>query len=435
MSTVVVSNVHFEPTGNNRIQVENSGISIYQNGVSKLSANVSGISISNNTNTVNLTIAQANAKLIGSYTITTKNTAPSKHINVGTVYSKSSYPTLSSIVEPSPADAIFVERTSANTNTALILYDIAYGNGVWVVVGANTVGTLLGGSIQSSTDGLTWTNRTVANTNKMYGVGYGNGIFIAVGSNGALQTSTDGTTWTNRTSNSNNQDLYNVAYGNGVYVAVGGAVNPNGTIISSTDGTTWIRRTAANVFALTSVAFGNGTFVVAGGNAAGSGSLQSSTDGTTWTNRTVANSNPMSCIAYGNGIFVTGSDTSPTIQYSTDNGVTWSQDSVSGILSYTRSIVYGNGIFMAVGAGGIAVSTDAITWSSRTTRSALASATVVRGIEYNDNVFYMCGNSGGPKLQSSVISSTEFYVRPHIGLPNDSSNNYIYATAYIRATE
>jgi hypothetical protein len=76
------------------------------------------------------------------------------------------------------------------------------------------------GSIQTSTDGTTWTNRTTANTNAQNAVAYGNGLFVSVGVSGSFQTSTDGTTWINRTA-ANVSDQNGVTYGDGVFVAVG----------------------------------------------------------------------------------------------------------------------------------------------------------------------------------------------------------------------
>jgi hypothetical protein len=56
----------------------------------------------------------------------------------------------------------------------------------------------------------------------LYCVTYGNGTFVVVGSGGTILTSSDGVTWTQRTSGTSNR-LYGVTYGNGTFVAVGGA--------------------------------------------------------------------------------------------------------------------------------------------------------------------------------------------------------------------
>ena len=61
-----------------------------------------------------------------------------------------------------------------------------------------TVGN--GGTILTSSDGTSWTERTSGKTNYLYGVTYGNGLFVKVGDSGTILTSSDGTSWTQRTS-------------------------------------------------------------------------------------------------------------------------------------------------------------------------------------------------------------------------------------------
>jgi hypothetical protein len=77
-------------------------------------------------------------------------------------------------------------------------YDIAYGNGVFVVVGKNTAN---GVSIWTTTNGTSVTLQTLPagfNTGASYvlTVVYTNSLFIAVTNVGAVATSTDGVTWT-----------------------------------------------------------------------------------------------------------------------------------------------------------------------------------------------------------------------------------------------
>src|SRR5690606_21850927 len=101
------------------------------------------------------------------------------------------------------------------SGTSNDLYDIAYGNGLWVVVEDN-------GMIRTSTNGIPWTSRYSSPTHELYGVAYGNGLWVAVGENGRVMTSTNGTSWTVRIGGSTNYStLQDVAYGNGLWVAVG----------------------------------------------------------------------------------------------------------------------------------------------------------------------------------------------------------------------
>jgi len=56
------------------------------------------------------------------------------------------------------------------------------------------------GTILTSPDGTTWTERTSGTPEYLIGVTYGNGLFVTVGYLGTIFTSTDGTSWTKRTS-------------------------------------------------------------------------------------------------------------------------------------------------------------------------------------------------------------------------------------------
>jgi len=69
----------------------------------------------------------------------------------------------------------------------------------------------LGGTILTSSDGTTWTERTSGTSEYLRGVTYGNGLFVTVGWEGTILTSSDGTTWDNRTSGTTNT-LYGVTY-------------------------------------------------------------------------------------------------------------------------------------------------------------------------------------------------------------------------------
>src|SRR5690606_19716975 len=81
--------------------------------------------------------------------------------------------------------AVFHSGTSEN------LYGVAYGNGLWVAVGAT-------GTILTSTNGTPWVGRASGTTSHLRGVAYGNDLWVAVGDSGTIRTSTNGTSWTSR---------------------------------------------------------------------------------------------------------------------------------------------------------------------------------------------------------------------------------------------
>jgi len=153
------------------------------------------------------------------------------------------------------------------------------GSNIMVAVGTS-------GNLYSSTDsGATWASRTSGfGANSIWHVAFGNGLFVAVGANGTITTSTDGITWTARTAGVSTNALTCVVYANSLWVAVGfGANGGTGGITTSTDGTTWTKRTTPTTSAtqLNSVAYGGGYWVAVGEVNTRNGYY--STDAITWT--------------------------------------------------------------------------------------------------------------------------------------------------------
>ena len=105
----------------------------------------------------------------------------------------------------------------------------------------------------SSTDGITWAQRTLPSTGNWRPVTYGNGVFVALayGSTTAA-SSTDSITWTARTLPLS-ANWQSVAYGAGVFAAV--AVYSTNAA-SSTDGITWTERTLPSSAGWYSVTYG-----------------------------------------------------------------------------------------------------------------------------------------------------------------------------------
>jgi hypothetical protein len=61
-----------------------------------------------------------------------------------------------------------------------------------------------GGGGGKSGVGATWTLRNLGQPHNLFGVAYGNGLFVAVGNDGTILTSPDGVSWTQRTSGTSN---------------------------------------------------------------------------------------------------------------------------------------------------------------------------------------------------------------------------------------
>ncbi len=173
------------------------------------------------------------------------------------------------------------------------LTSVAFGNGTFVAIAAPPIPTATGPAIPvriaTSTDGLTWTARSLNNTlfrpyisrvrflNGRFIVAYGGQTAADFGSSRAdfYATSTDGVTWTNLPQSST-AGFTELIFVNGRYYNVGSA------IISSADLTTWTTHPTplTGIFSYLDIAFGNGRFFA---TTNGAGGTVTSTDGTTWT--------------------------------------------------------------------------------------------------------------------------------------------------------
>ena len=135
--------------------------------------------------------------------------------------------------------AINVTNTSSTSDT----FDIAINDSAIVPVATPTYVAVAynNQTAASSTDGITWTQRTLPGSFSWYSVTYGDGTFVAMARSSpeATAASTDGITWTQGT-----LPVFaywqSVTYGDGTFVAV--AMNSTAAA-TSTDGSTWIQRT------------------------------------------------------------------------------------------------------------------------------------------------------------------------------------------------
>jgi hypothetical protein len=145
---------------------------------------------------------------------------------------------------------------------------VAYGGTQFVAVAQQELFT--------SPDGITWTKQTPARLDLLSDVAWGNGVFVVVSVNGNIQTSVNGMDWTETHSIPlGGLYLYRVAYGNGRFVVVGS----DGYALVSLDGVRWIRQETGTLEWLAGLTFVNGFFV----GMTRSSSIVSSKDGMQWT--------------------------------------------------------------------------------------------------------------------------------------------------------
>jgi hypothetical protein len=222
---------------------------------------------------------------------------------------------------------------------------IAYGNGIFVATSGTT-------RVMSSTDAVTWTERTPAVNLYWFDITYGNGKFIATGFGGSplAMSSTDGITWAT-TNIPANVNWRGITYGNNLFVSVGNdvsAVGASGSVATSPDGVTWTRRIVPQTYLWNSVAYGSGSFVAVSQDGTGSNRVMTSPDAINWTMRNATEANTWLDVTYGNGSFVAVSSNGTNRVMTSPDGITWTAMSAAATSSW-RSITYASGSFVAVG--------------------------------------------------------------------------------------
>jgi hypothetical protein len=185
-----------------------------------------------------------------------------------------------------------------------------WGENLFVIAGTGT------NRIQTSPDGVTWTQRTGFPATTPQSASYGNGTFVTTWSSGAIYTSPDGITWTSQTGV--NATAACSGYGGGLFVTAGAS----GEIQTSANATSWTARTAGASYTGTwrGHAYGHGMHVLVGDT----GEIQTSPDGITWTHRTSGVSAALRGVGYGNGVFVVATDAHGYALISRD-GINWTK--------------------------------------------------------------------------------------------------------------
>ena len=152
------------------------------------------------------------------------------------------------------------------------------------------------GTVVTSSNGLSWTWRTVTNRIRLQGIAYGKGLYVITGMGGTILTSADAVNWTTQSSPTNVY-LQTATYGNGRFVAAG----TRGVIVTSDNGTNWsVQQTPAGWIEFEHITFGAGHFVVVGED----GTLVSSTNGVNWTSHYTGSHNNLRCVDYAQGAFM-----------------------------------------------------------------------------------------------------------------------------------
>ncbi|MGA2506940.1 MAG: hypothetical protein ABSF80_05630 [Chitinispirillaceae bacterium] len=336
------------------------------------------------------------------------------------------------VVGPGSANAQLQWTVVSPVPTSNNLQSITYGNGQYVAVGD-------AGTILTSPDGLVWTSRTSGITTRLWSVTYGNGLYVTVGDSGGgsgrILTSANGVSWMNRVSGTSN-NLVSLTYGNGLYVAGGErwykGISDSESMRISSNGITWSRDTTTGLAygnSLAYLTYSNGLYIVLTPYPYYSDPIHynvffmcdifASSDCKNWTKcwtTPIVNINQESeyftSVTYGNGrwIAVGGEDVGgmfggpPTDHSATSlNGITWDTTSVFAHYNiWYTSVTYGNGLFVAVGDGGVIyTSLDGLT----DTVNVSGATSNLNSVIYGNGLFVAVGNNG------TILTSSTTAVR------------------------
>lgn len=224
--------------------------------------------------------------------------------------------------------------------------------------------------VATSTNGTDWTvtQQATPDGNGMYGIAYGNGIFMASNFSQSVLTSTDGATWTERTVTGATETLRNVTFTDDEFIVI--PSNGNMAYLSS-NGTSWESFTSNLSDFFFIEAFGSiGDNVFAGGNTANGPGLAYASDTSGFMSSTLDGAPDKGFItgfASGQGVVAAsgGNFFDPQVGYifaSSDNGVSFVLDT-DQLSHVANDIVYANGLWVIIGEG-YAAYTDSISGGS-----------------------------------------------------------------------
>lgn len=260
-----------------------------------------------------------------------------EEINHGEVWLSDFLDNISSAVVPQKVKKFPPTFTNVNYNPGARMYDCAYGNNLYVMVGEN-------GKIVTSPDAVTWTDCSISDvTDDFYYIAYGNNMFVAAGTNGLMYKSTDGNNWTSISGFT--KDVISLVYGDGVFARLGTCETNTSlnAVTISTDGVTWTQvYTSATVTCLTFVDFDpyyrKPQFV---GIGSGGITIYGWEGGTDWGLSYAQSENTYYSIAYGNSSYVACDDTKI---YHSPDGLIW--ETIGDFrTSHLHGVYFHDGVF------------------------------------------------------------------------------------------
>jgi hypothetical protein len=247
---------------------------------------------------------------------------------------------------------------------------VTYGNGMYVAVGD-------AGTVLVSRDAAAWTVARVDTMAGLKAVHWDGRRFVAVGDRGTVALSSDGLEWTVRSVGSED-GLSGVASGGGRLVAVGA----NGAIFWSVGGGAWQRADAPTSSQLAAVTWSGTQFVAAESwwsgdpGAVATAGILVSPDGLAWSRTAIPEAmsfqaltgNGSRLVAAGAYCVIPGASPDgwcypgALVSVSDDGGTSWSTVKLEKLAAF-GGVVWTGSQFLALQAGAVLTSPDAMSWA------------------------------------------------------------------------
>jgi len=305
-------------------------------------------------------------------------------------------------IQTSPDGMQWTDRTSVATGDQET-------NDVMLTAVADTPNGLVAvgelGCVRTSRDGMVWQQCATDASGWIWDVATTPSGVLAVGEFGLMLTSPDLVTW-HVLEPVTSETLTGVAAGGGHLVIVG----DNGTVVTSEDGRNWAVGETGLPIDMGALAYGSGLFVGVGQN----GTVATSPDGRVWKQVTTGVTVDLNGVMYQDSRFVAVGSGGTILTSS--NGMTWMPQK-AGTTASLFSVTSQNGVLVAVGdKGTVVTSTDAIRWSVSTTPTK----EILYGCAARGSTFVAVGSSDTTMWTSDLVApASPAPIRPLVGATVD----------------
>ena len=324
---------------------------------------------------------------------------------------------------------------------------LAYSGSLYVLVGYNSASneSTDHSLVVTSSDAENWVYQTPPTNDRLNAVTWVAplSIFVAVGDSGVVFTSSDGISWDARVGNTpSNNNLLSVSWGETWQGTVVTAVGAGGTVITSPNGVDWTHRNiteTGNVFNkvfwdgiqfvvlgpnefLTSAdgvswsyqvtnitgtwqdgLYDGGKYVLAAGTFTGRIATSPTGAASSWTQQTTGVSYGHSGVAWSGTHFVVIPSTGTNNLIVSEDGISWSQDTLPLNGPNLNNIYWIDGKFLVLGRSQFYISVDGETWDIHTT----GPTSTIRSIAYGGSRYVAVGEHG----QASFSEDGETWIR------------------------